>query len=658
MAIKLTQGADSTIVTAATRAGLATSPKDYSDTFQSVADSYAKSQEAAAEAWGQISGTIALVGAELQKNAEVYSDQAQRVYDAGGTEELVDELYNIKDELKALGSFGGKFGDRETRRKRSQLLAKRSKLFAEIDGWGESLEEASLASKNGLLDYDLMGGDVEFVNAIIASNTNNKVTSEGNIAKVTRDSKTGELMYTLHKEDGTAIPGKTMSLSTFKTLIKDSAKDVDNVMGTTLSAITNNAELYGATYGGTLDKYNRGKLLTSIDNITKNVPGLRRAMRSKFGHSGTSFFDELTGPNQTELSSKYFTLMLEDIANTTINKETGKKEIKADALSEDLDANKDGSISQQEINDQYVLFQNSILTGEGPMAKKLFTDFVVKRTEEAYEFGAKQKNKKSGTKDDDTDLDFYSKGKGVMLHNKQIITGSSAESLYTAIRDGIEFEEVDPLTKKQNKYSYKTIDGVSGWYENYEEGDTPKSVQFIGSGSNLAAKFTNDSRFRNLQTVVEERIELGGVTKSRETRIEGDYSTNIASIDIDTMNLDDNNVADKINQFLPPIRDKSNPKGYVFYTTQMGRSEGISFERGGGDFTRESVMLYQLADQGDKTSFTGPDGYRIKPVVINGKVIEIKTGGSLQRRRKAIEDLDALFNMPEFKGLMLSKPRP
>ena len=512
MAIKLTQGSDSTIVTAATRAGLATSPKDYSDTFQSVADSYAKSLEASAEAWGQISGTIALVGAELQKNAEVYSDQAQRVYDAGGTEELVDEIYNIKDELKALGSFGGKFGDRETRRKRSQLLAKRSKLFAEIDGWGESLEEASLAAKNGLLDYNLMGGDVEFVNAIIASNTGNKITDEGNNeARVSRDPKTGELIYTLHDVDsgGAAIPGKTMSLSTFKTLIKDSAKDVDNVMGTTLSAITNNAELYGATYGGTLDEYNKGKLLTSIDNITKNVPGLRRAMRSKFGHSGTSFFDELTGPNQTELSSKYFALMLEDIANVK------NGEINPGALGDVKDTDGSGGISQQEINDQYVLFQNSILTGEGPMAKKLFTDFVVKRTEEAYEFGAKQKNKKSGTKDDDTSLDFYSKGKGVMLHNRQIITGNSAESLYTAIRDGIEFEEVDPLTKKQNKYSYKTIDGVSGWYENYEEGDTPESVQFIGSGSNLASKFTKDSRFRNLQTVVEERIELGGVTKEK-----------------------------------------------------------------------------------------------------------------------------------------------
>ena len=35
--VKLTQGADATIVTAATRAGMATTPADYSKTFQQVA---------------------------------------------------------------------------------------------------------------------------------------------------------------------------------------------------------------------------------------------------------------------------------------------------------------------------------------------------------------------------------------------------------------------------------------------------------------------------------------------------------------------------------------------------------------------------------------------------------------------------------------------
>jgi len=408
MAIKLTQGADSTIVTAATRAGLATSPKDYSSIFDSVSESYAKSTEASAEAWGQIAGTIAVVGAELQKNAEVYSDTAQRIYNAGGTEELVDSIYDIKDELSALGTFGGKFGDRETRRKRSEILARRNKLFAQIDGWGESLEEASLASKNGLLDYSLMGGDVEFVNAIIASNTPNKITGEGNNeARVSRDPQTGELIYTLHdmNSGGAAIPGKTMSLSTFKTIIQDSAKDVDNVTGKFLSGVTDGAENMGATYGGTMDEYHKSKLLDSLDSMTSNAATLKRGMRTKF--SGTSFFNELTGPNQTELSSKYFTLMLQDIANVK------NGEIKADALGDVKDTDGSGGISQQEINDQYVLFQNSILTGEGPMAKKLFTDFVMNKAETAYNFGAKQKAK--GTPSETSDFNLFGGGAGTTI---------------------------------------------------------------------------------------------------------------------------------------------------------------------------------------------------------------------------------------------------
>ena len=65
-----------------------------------------------------------------------------------------------------------------------------------------------------------------------------------------------------------------------------------------------------------------------------------------------------------------------------------------------------------------------------------------------------------------------------------------------------------------------------------------------------------------------------------------------------------------------------------------------------------------LANQRDKGSFKGPDGYFIKPVVMNGKVVEIKTGGNLQRRRKAVKEIDTLFSIPEFKSLMLDKPRP
>ena len=123
------------------------------------------------------------------------------------------------------------------------------------------------------------------------------------------------------------------------------------------------------------------------------------------------------------------------------------------------------------------------------------------------------------------------------------------------------------------------------------------------------------------------------------------------------MKLDDNEVASKLSSFLPAVRSKANPKGYAFYTTQA-TGEDWSLEKGGGAFEKESATLYQIASKGEKGSFMGPDGYRIKAVVINNKPVIIKAGGSLERRRKAIEDIDNLFNIPEFENLMLSKPRP
>ena len=85
--------------------------------------------------------------------------------------------------------------------------------------------------------------------------------------------------------------------------------------------------------------------------------------------------------------------------------------------------------------------------------------------------------------------------------------------------------------------------------------------------------------------------------------------------------------------------------------------EGWGLEKGGGDPFKESITLYQLAKKGEKGAIMGPDGNRIKPVVANGKVVTIKTGGSLERRRDAIEKIDALFSLPEFKNILLQKPR-
>ena len=658
MAVKLTQGADASIVTAATRAGLATAPGDYSKTFENVAKSYEKTMEASGQIWKDVATIGTAIGIELQKNAAEWNSAIDKIYDAGGTEALMNDIYDLKDELKELGPFGGQFGDRETRRKRSEILSKRNKIFAEIDGWGEALDQASLQAEANLIDGDLMGMDkFEFVTAIVASNTSNKITGRGNYAQVSRDKTTNKLMYTMYKADGTPavdVNGNpmTMDLGDFKQLVADHSVDNDNVIGSGLQDMVTGAENAGATYGGSYDEYYKGKVLNSLKNSFKKPIDVKRGMHASFGN-GSSFKDELT--NASSLSANLWASLQNSIPTNDKGQLT-----QTGALANIKDTDGVEGISQADINADWTAFQASILSGQTDASREMFINWAANKTESAYSFGVKQYNKKNpADKDGDGKTgvpDFYGRGKGVQWYNNQILTGSSAESFYTALRDGIPFDDKDPISGNSTNYSYQVVDGAGGWYENFEEGDTPESVQYIGSASDLASRFTKDQRFRNLETDVEERHELKSMTDIEETRIEGDYSTNIKTIDIKTMDLDDNNVADELARWLPPVRSKSNPKGYAFYVTQA-TGEDWSFEKGGGAMDKEGVTLYQLANKGDKGSFKGPEGYWIKPVIMNGKVIEIKTGGDLQRRRKAIEDIDALFNTTEFNNLMLNKPR-
>ena len=72
MAIKLNQGADAALVTAATRAGLAATPKDYGDALDSAAESYQKSIEASNQIWKDL-GTIAgVIGKDMVENAQEF----------------------------------------------------------------------------------------------------------------------------------------------------------------------------------------------------------------------------------------------------------------------------------------------------------------------------------------------------------------------------------------------------------------------------------------------------------------------------------------------------------------------------------------------------------------------------------------------------------
>ena len=569
MAIKLTQGADAQIVTAATRAGLANTPKDYSRTFQNVVDSYEASMEASAEVWKEIGKLGTGIGMQLKQNAAEWNSTIEKIYDAGGTDALVDDVYNLRDELKSLGPFGGQFGDKETRKKRMQILSKRNKLFAEIDGWGEVLDQAALAAENGGLDERFFGSDlnnVEFVNAIIASNTNNKITDAGNYARVSRDPKTNNLIYTLYRRDGTEVKDNndnplTMSLAGFKKIIADAATDTDGVYSKAFSDLFNGAENAGATYGGEYDEYQSGKIRTALNNITRNPNEIRRGMRTTFGHTNTSFYDAVTrGGNET---AKYWSQMME-----TMTKSGGKGELKAQGVLTGIkDTDNSGGISQDEVNAQWLTFQTNLLSGENEFSKNAFIDFVDNQMKDAYEFGARQKNK--GSKNNN--LNPFKAGSGEYIYptdGKKIYIPASVQNrrrrnvidIVTNDKDGSVFvgELASDYTWNSKEGVWKSGDQTFTTFElmnderifaageDFENG--------LSSASGVGGRLTSEdiTRINNLWTdKVKEKRSVAAINKILEdlgvSKRAEEYGGTMYGIKFDGQKFRTNNPSDRQN---------------------------------------------------------------------------------------------------------------
>ena len=468
---KITTGADATIVAAATRAGLAAAPPDYSDTFENVSRSYAETVKASGDMWNQIVNATALIGGELMKNAADWNSKVQKVYDAGGTENVVNEIYALKDELRDLGPLSGVFGNRETRKKRMEIITRKNQLFSEIDQLGETLNRAAIAIENNNLDLNLMGPEkAEMLNAIIASNTSNKVTAAGHYAKITKNDK-GGLSYTIYNEDGSEATysdgsTRTINLSDFKSLLSENVADKQNVYGNAMNELSTSAENLGATYGGEYTEYHSGKMRGALNNMTNTANDRRRLMRTSFGIDNKSFYEHITEGEENVETAGLWTLMMKDLAAGEVKGElavtTGQR---GELLANIKDTDNSGGISQEEINNQWMAFTGSLLSGESDFSKQAIIDYADKKFKTNFEFGATQKALAKNAGNDDSD------------------TGVSARSLGW----GIEHPKTGGIGQGGKKVDYSTLEKRRNDLLNFEEQVLGEYFEYRWDGKNWFA---------------------------------------------------------------------------------------------------------------------------------------------------------------------------
>ena len=513
MAINLNPGADATLVGAAYRAAMANAPKDYSGTLERAADSYEKTMEASGEMWNNVAKIGAKLGGEMVKNANERAAYAAKT-NALNPEDakfLMDGIYKNKDAQKELGLLPGIFGSRETKRRLAELKMEQQDIFAEIDLAAASIKTGTDAVAAGTFDTKLAMNDGEMVNAIIKSGLKNRVTDNGNIAKLGRD-EYGELAYTLYKESGGLADNPngtnepvTMSIKQFNEAI---ATNVDDKGAMALGWNAYNNEVVTSrgfkSRTGVYDEQMRAVDSNWIDTQLGDKPvNLKRAMHMKFGYSDTSFFDDIT-KNKNEYSAALYADLL---------KATGGGDVLTGVITDGMkDTDGVEGISAQEAmnSENYKVLTANLLGMKDPeVTKALFKDYTLKEFEKANNYGHGNKAPKPGT------VNKTDGGENTYSLPKKIRIGKTIDGRYQNNMDDYAAEDLlndvaagDSFEFEEMNYSYVFDKDGGAWHRwgLTDAEQTPTEDTKVGSAADLETYVfkTRHPAFKNMVTEKEE----------------------------------------------------------------------------------------------------------------------------------------------------------
>jgi len=531
MATKLNPGADATLVNVAYRAAMANTPSDYSNTLERAADSYSETMKASAEMWGNVAKVGASIGGDMIANAKEFTDMAALAggLDSEGTEFIIKELYANKDAQKDL--FGiGFLQSRETKQKKAELKIEQAQLFADIDLAGSSIKAGADAVAAGTFDVSLAYEDAEIVNAIIKSNLKNKVTGENNIARLSRNEETGELMYTMYdvsnNPDGEET-GQTMTLKEFNKSIATNVKDG----GAKAQGFNKyNEQVYSRglkSRTGAYDKRMRTMDSNWIDTQLQNPIDLKRALHMKFGYSETSIFDDIT-KNEGEYSASLYG----DLLSVT----GGKNGLTGDIVDGIVDEGKPG-INEVELqnSENYKILTGNLLGLKDPdVTRAYFKDYALKEFEKANNYGHGNKapspiieSKNPFTTSARFDVMDGDKSKTILkskdelqVQRNQVFNGQPFQGIYGDyyVKDNKYTVDGEPISQYDILINEKLIQpgddasklgGTSiGEGKSFDFETHAKSIIGSGSEEQVVANFNSDEEFAGYTFTTE--WELGG----------------------------------------------------------------------------------------------------------------------------------------------------
>jgi|TARA_R110000822_G_scaffold124635_4_gene259086 hypothetical protein len=335
---KLNQGADAALVTAATRAGLASAPPDYSRTFEHVADGYRKTMEANSDMWGKITTVAA------NSFVAIKAAQKEKMEGPGGMEnlangqELIDKVKGFGKELWGTRKLeGGYFGD-QAKEARVEINKRKDAIYAfaqsnaageqafvgmfneRKDKKGNIIPPSINAEATGIYPMEVasayaqsqIGGTTEKGNYFVpeegkdgkmgwtmyhdpnkikyeskAIKTNPFVTKPDNVLNLENDAKP-----TKPNGQPVLVDGKKIRYTMAE--INGMMVQKDPNMKKLLNNVYDIALKSGANSGGNpeIGKYQQNEMDEGITEISRNRAAWYQ--KSKYGEGGKSFHGELT----------------------------------------------------------------------------------------------------------------------------------------------------------------------------------------------------------------------------------------------------------------------------------------------------------------------------------------------------------------------------
>ena len=420
MAIKLTQGADATIATAAARAGMAGVPLDMSKSFEKMSQSQIDLMNVYAQQGANLINSTLEIAAPLVKEA---AERLKTKMGFGGNENMVQpisEQWRIhrknKPKRRDYKNDDESFNKDEFRKDKDAWDSRKNKILNDgqyaRNGIQKSLQQVAIDDMDPLATGSenlLWHGTITAQGDPIKTGKNKGLYSETGY-------KNDELGFYMKTSDGKYISGiDELGRITGTTDKKEQAlwkdhRDVENLIVPKQTELIQAVDALSAGFQDHGQKTGKEATTTMLNLAKKKT---REAVATENGWkaltknrglagSDISYFDAISG-DDLELSNEILNLVtLETKGFDEKGKETTFTDIDKDgAVSKgDFDKDEDGIISKEDLKDITILANMNILRREAmnynnPQAKEAFLDWTDKQFKRANEDGVGLYEKKN-----------------------------------------------------------------------------------------------------------------------------------------------------------------------------------------------------------------------------------------------------------------------